>query len=86
MCISKYIIFKIYFAGVERLHEAHYKKMHLRSKEMTHNATFEVSLSDGLQPVSLQQQQRQILQVLKSSWVDAADLVVGQSQLSQSSG
>lgn len=52
---------------------------------MTHYTTFEVSLCDGLQPVSLQQQQRQVVQVLESSGADAADLVVGQSQLLESS-
>lgn len=51
---------------------------------MTHCATFEVSLCDGLQLVSLQQQQRQIVQILKRRGADAADLVVGQSQLLES--
>lgn len=52
---------------------------------MTHYITFEVSFCDSLQPVSLQQQQRQVAQVLESSGADAADLVVGQSQLLESS-
>lgn len=47
--------------------------------------TFQVALGDALQPVSLQQQQREVLQVLKSSAADAADVVVGQSQLFESS-
>lgn len=56
-----------------------------KQKEMTHYATSEVSLCDGIQSVSLQQQQCQAMQVLESFWVDAADLVVGQSQLFESS-
>lgn len=59
--------------------------VHKQRKEMTHYATSEVSLCDGAQPVSLQQQQRQAMQVLESFWVDAADLVVSQSQLFESS-
>lgn len=52
---------------------------------MTHYATLEVSLCDGPQLVSLQQQQRQVVQVLESARADAADLVVGQTQLFESS-
>lgn len=51
---------------------------------MIHYTTFEVSLCDGLQSVSLQQQQRQVVQVLESSRADAADLIVGQSKLLES--
>lgn len=54
-------------------------------KRMSRHSTFEVSLCDGLQSVSLQQQQRQVVQVLESHGANAADVIVGQSQLLQSS-
>lgn len=40
------------------VHDVHKPKaelLHVQRKEMTHNTTFEVSLRDGLQSVSLQQ-------------------------------
>lgn len=58
--------------------------MCLRSVKKRH-LTFEVSLGDGLQPVALQQQQRQVVQVLESSRADGVDLVVCQPQLPESS-
>lgn len=47
--------------------------------------TEEFFFFDGFQPVSLQQQHGQVVQVFKSPRTDAADLVVGQSQLPESS-
>lgn len=53
---------------------------------MTHNATSEASPDDGLQPVSLQQQHRQVAQLLEGAAADAADAVVGQAELQQPGG
>lgn len=50
---------------------------------MTHNATSEASHDDGLQPVSLQQQHRQVVHLLEGAGTDAADVVVGQAELQQ---
>lgn len=55
-------------------------------KEMTHNATSEASPGDGLQPVSLQQQHRQVVQLVEGASTDAADVVVGQAELLQPGG
>lgn len=55
-------------------------------KEMTHNATSETSPGDGLQPVSLQQQHRQVVQLVEGAGTDAADVVVGQAELLQPGG
>lgn len=52
-------------------------------QEMTHSATSEASPSDGLQPVSLQQQHRQVAQPVEGADTDAADVVVGQAELQQ---
>lgn len=55
-------------------------------QEVTHNATSEASPDDGLQPVSLQQQHRQVVQPVEGADADAADAVVGQAELQQPGG
>lgn len=53
---------------------------------MTHNATSEASPGDGLQPVSLQQQHRQVVQPVEGADTDGADVIVGQAELQQPGG
>lgn len=62
------------------------RKVTYERQEMTHSATSEASLGDGLQPVSLQQQQRQVAQPVEGADTDAADVVVGQAELQQPGG